>query len=672
MAHDVFISYSSKDKPIADAICASLEGAGIRCWIAPRDIGAGEDWPTSIAKAIPASRLMVLIFSSHSNSSEDVGRELYLAANSKLVIIPFKIEDVAPEPGKQYYLARTHWLDAMNPPTREQIQNLVDRVRVFIPVVGTERVETRVSAAQPPQGTLPPSAALHPAAKKQPKSPVSRKVRPAVFIWSAIGLVVLAMAYLISPLSGLTLFPKSAKPPATPTASITGTATSIPPTIPSEPVQIRWFVGLGTGSDPGQVDIEQEVVDDFNASHSNIKLVMQIIPLENSADVLAAQIASAAGPDVIGPLSWGEANDFNDQLMDLTPYMDQVDRSLFNPLHLAMYQTGSVMVSLPFIVHPSMVYYNPALFDAAGLSYPPSNYGDAYVMKDWGEVPWDWNALAHVARFLTLDSNGRNANSVNFNPNTIQQYGFDWVWMNPPQFIGTYFSAGSMLEGAPGSYRASSPSAWKDAWQWTQDGIFSSQPFIPNLAVANSPEFGGGNTFSSGRVAMTVLPNWYLCCLMDFTNAGNTFQVGILPSYNNRVHGRMDNQSFRIWKGTSHPDEAFEVLYWLTTVGIDKLVVGNGDIAPAYVGLPAIASRQQPFINANAGKYPFVTQQSWNVMLGGLNYPDVPSAEAYMPNVTEAKERLATFGDLLRSDVSIDLTNEIATLENDLTTIFNK
>ena len=39
--HDVFISYSSHDKPIADAVCATVEGKRIRCWIAPRDVQAG-------------------------------------------------------------------------------------------------------------------------------------------------------------------------------------------------------------------------------------------------------------------------------------------------------------------------------------------------------------------------------------------------------------------------------------------------------------------------------------------------------------------------------------------------------------------------------------------------------------------------------------------------------
>lgn len=132
MAHDVFISYSHKDKPIADAICTNLETAGVRCWIAPRDIGPGEDWPTAIAREIPQSRVMVMIFSSNSNTSDQVYRELFLAANNNVIIIPFKIEDVKPNPRTGYILAGTHWLDAMNPPTQEQIDKLVKSVKSFL------------------------------------------------------------------------------------------------------------------------------------------------------------------------------------------------------------------------------------------------------------------------------------------------------------------------------------------------------------------------------------------------------------------------------------------------------------------------------------------------------------------------------------------------------------
>jgi hypothetical protein len=161
MAHDVFISYSSKDKPISDGICANLEAAGIRCWIAPRDIQPGEDWPKAITTAISNSKVMVLVFSASSNSSDDVSREIILAANHKLVIIPFKIENIEPEPGKQYYLARTHWLEAMNPPTLEQIQTLVETVRSVLPIVIPEGIIQAKPVGRPPAG-LPHAAMKSP------------------------------------------------------------------------------------------------------------------------------------------------------------------------------------------------------------------------------------------------------------------------------------------------------------------------------------------------------------------------------------------------------------------------------------------------------------------------------------------------------------------------------
>jgi hypothetical protein len=176
MAHDVFISYSSKDKPIADAICNNLEGAGIRCWIAPRDIAPGEDWPTAITRAISQSCVMVLVFSAHSNSSEHVSRELFLAADHKLVIIPFKIDNVQPEPGLQYYLARTHWLDALNPPTQEQINLLVNRVNSIVPATQKEEKKepVKIFPEAQPQPVTPPVPETPPAQETHPKRSRSR------------------------------------------------------------------------------------------------------------------------------------------------------------------------------------------------------------------------------------------------------------------------------------------------------------------------------------------------------------------------------------------------------------------------------------------------------------------------------------------------------------------
>ena len=69
MNFDAFISYASKDKPTADAVCAALEDAQIRCWIAPRDILPGADWSASIIDALDQCRVMILIFSGNANNS---------------------------------------------------------------------------------------------------------------------------------------------------------------------------------------------------------------------------------------------------------------------------------------------------------------------------------------------------------------------------------------------------------------------------------------------------------------------------------------------------------------------------------------------------------------------------------------------------------------------------
>ena len=76
--HDVFISYSHKNKAQADAVCALLERDGVRCWIAPRDAEAGAEWATSIIRAIHSARAFVLIFSEPSNTSSRSARRYRL------------------------------------------------------------------------------------------------------------------------------------------------------------------------------------------------------------------------------------------------------------------------------------------------------------------------------------------------------------------------------------------------------------------------------------------------------------------------------------------------------------------------------------------------------------------------------------------------------------------
>jgi TIR domain len=116
MARDVFISYSQPDRDCAFELVARLEGEGIACWVAPRDIAPSADWAAEIMDAISAARAMILVFSANSNQSPQVRREVERAVHKQLSILPFRIEDVLPSKSLEFFLSAQHWMDAFPPP----------------------------------------------------------------------------------------------------------------------------------------------------------------------------------------------------------------------------------------------------------------------------------------------------------------------------------------------------------------------------------------------------------------------------------------------------------------------------------------------------------------------------------------------------------------------------
>ncbi|MEJ2313170.1 MAG: toll/interleukin-1 receptor domain-containing protein, partial [Gemmatimonadales bacterium] len=174
MAHDVFISYSQRDKATADAVCHALEADGTRCWIAPRDVSPGLSWKQSIVDAIREARMMVLIFSGEANGSPQVRREVDIAFESGHPILPFRIEDVEMNTDLYYCIAARHWLDALSDPKDEHIEKLVVSVR------GLVSEERTPSLADSPRSTPPDDAeASHGPAPETPPSRPSAPSPPA-------------------------------------------------------------------------------------------------------------------------------------------------------------------------------------------------------------------------------------------------------------------------------------------------------------------------------------------------------------------------------------------------------------------------------------------------------------------------------------------------------------
>ena len=121
---DVFISYSTKDKAVADDVCSALENSGIKCWIAPRNIQPGTPYARAIINGITSAKIFLLVLTPDSNDSEHVINEVDIAFNAKKTIIPFFAEEVALNPELNYYLSRKQWLIAY-PNYKLQLDKLV-------------------------------------------------------------------------------------------------------------------------------------------------------------------------------------------------------------------------------------------------------------------------------------------------------------------------------------------------------------------------------------------------------------------------------------------------------------------------------------------------------------------------------------------------------------------
>src|SRR5215211_6663988 len=457
-----------------------------------------------------------------------------------------------------------------------------------------------------------------------------------------------------------------------------GAPTEVPPTPTLTPYPVasceggktcvRWFVGLGTGTDAPQITTQEEVVADFNASQDKIQLILEIVPYNSARDTLSTQIASGAGPDIVGPVGWGGSNDFYGQWLDISPQIASsgFDTSIFDPALIKFYQTEEGQVGLPFAVFPGAMYFVPALFDEAGLEYPPQKYGEKYTL-DGQEVDWNWETITEVAKRLTVDVNGNDATQEGFDRTQIVQVGYEPQWQSI-QSVGTFYGGAAKIYSgdAKGNYQSAIPDSWKEGFKWFYDGMWGDQPYIANGPLSGSPEFLAGNVFNSGKAAMGLTQTWYTCCLGEFRDAGNEFQLGIQPiGANGEVSGRVDADTFRIWKGTPNPEAAFTVLSYLITTGADKLL-------PVYGAMPAVPEKTQAFFDQKKEEYPFVTQESWDVFIQGLAYPDTPSSEQYKPNSIKVDARFATFMDLLRTTEGLDFEAEYQKLVDDLNSIYNE
>ena len=468
-------------------------------------------------------------------------------------------------------------------------------------------------------------------------------MRKSILVFTSL-LVVLSLA-LVACGGGPTEAPPAEQPTEAP-----------PPEPVEEKVQIRWFVGLGTGANPDQIPQEDEVVARFNETHDNIELVAEYVENQQAPDQLKTQIAAGNAPDIIGPVGQSGVNQFEGLFLDLEPFINatKYDLGVFDPGSVDFYRVADGMFGIPFAVFPSMIYYNRELFDEAGLEYPPHKYGEPYADGD----PWTVEKMEELAMQLTVDANGNDATSPDFDPENIVQFGYitQWEGNDPRSQCTALFGSGRFdVDG-----NAEISDRWRECLHWYYTGIHEKH-FMPDTAYEGSDLLAAGNQFDSGNVAMAHCHLWYTCCNSNVPN----WDMAAVPAYNDAgdVTVKLHADTFRIMASTEHPDEAFEVLAWLTSEGAAELT-------QIYGALPARLDQQDAFFVSLDERFP--QGVDWQVVVDGLPYPDVPGHEWNMPNYAQAVDRLQAFSTLYKSEAGLDLDVEIDALVSDLQVIFEE
>lgn len=116
---EIFISYSTRNPREAAFVCRKLEEAGMRCWIAPRDLLPGTNFADNIEAALAAARCMVLICSRHSVSSPWVEGEVNTAFSNGMPILVYQIEPVQLSGAMKVMIEKFQTLVASGDPERD-------------------------------------------------------------------------------------------------------------------------------------------------------------------------------------------------------------------------------------------------------------------------------------------------------------------------------------------------------------------------------------------------------------------------------------------------------------------------------------------------------------------------------------------------------------------------
>ena len=457
---------------------------------------------------------------------------------------------------------------------------------------------------------------------------------------------------------------------ATGSTSSTSTATGTPAaSVSVKPgnTKVVWFIGLGTGSQPNQLQVETDFINNYNDTNKDhITIVPSIIPNANAIDVLKTQMAAGKGPDIVGPVGIEGRAGFPGVFLDISAEITKqgTDVSVYGDKLLNSMKMGGALIGLPYALYSPFIFYNKDLFAAQALPGLPVKVGDKFNGEDW-----TWDTLAKYAKQLTVDQNGKKSTDPAFNAAKTKQYGFDMQWVADVRRFATTFGAGAYV--AADGKTAQFPAAWGTAIKWYHDAMWVTK-FAPNNAERIAADMASGTTMGTGRVAMELAWGWAISSIGSVDAKGTStskfakWDMGVVPTNAGVTTAPVDSDTFSILKSSKVPDQAYKAMIAMEA---------DSSLTVTYGAMPALPSLQAAYFTAQAAsataQFPGNTV-TWSVLTEMLKYAANPTHQDPMPNYTKALNLDKSFYTALQSSGSFNVDAEIAKLVTAIQAAFNE
>jgi multiple sugar transport system substrate-binding protein len=313
----------------------------------------------------------------------------------------------------------------------------------------------------------------------------------------------------------------------------------------------------------------QAVVDDFQATHPQIKVVVK----SDQDDTKATQAISAGkGPDLDLSYSTDITGKFcsSGAFRDLSGFIarDKVDMNQFPQTVKDYTEFEGKRCAMPLLSDTYGLYYNKTLLAAAGYTAPPKTMTE----------------LAEMAKKLTKRNPDGSIKVAGFVPTV----GF---YENAPAHYAPQFGA-KWLTGEGKSAIGGDPS-WKSWLTWAKDltDWYGSDKLTKFTAGAGQ-EYSADNAFETGKIAM-ALDGEYRTAFIKSEHPELKFGTAPFPTADDKTSlyggGYVTGNIIGISKGAKNPNAAWELLKYLTTDTAAMVKLANG-VKNVPTTLPALKS----------------------------------------------------------------------------------